>query len=221
MFPLDGARGARYWLDPEDSDEWGLVGVGGDLEPSTMVRAYSEGVFAWFNAGDPILWWSPEPRAIIELDALHVSRRLARTMRSGHFRVSFDEAFDAVVDGCADREGGTWITASMKQMYAAMHKLGIAHSVESWVGGELAGGIFGISIGGFFAGESMFTNLTDGSKVAMASLFARLRQQGYALFDTQMCTEHTIRMGAIEIPRSVYLGRLADAVTKRGVRFHP
>jgi len=218
MWPFGSRNNPTYWLDPEDADEGGLVGVGGDLEPSTMIRAYSEGVFAWFNEGDPILWWSPNPRAIFEFDDIHISRRLARTIRSGKFRITLDTAFTEVVNGCA-RTDGTWITDSMKVMYERLHELGVAHSVESWVGDTLAGGIFGIAIGGFFAGESMFHSITDGSKVAFVGLVEQLRKQGYELFDTQMRTEHTITLGAIDIPREDYLRRLGKVIGKRGVRF--
>jgi leucyl/phenylalanyl-tRNA--protein transferase len=178
--------------------------------------AYGAGVFPWFSDGDPICWWSPDPRAIIELDSLHVSRRLRRTIRSGKFRVSVNEDFAGVIRGCADRPGeGTWITAKMIAAYERLHQLGHAHSVEAWHGDVLGGGIYGVSIGGFFAGESMFTRVTDGSKVALVALVDRLRR-GFELFDVQFVTEHTERMGAVEIPRDDYLARLraaSEAVT--------
>lgn len=211
----------RYWTSPAAADADGLVGVGGDLRPATLVRAYADGVFPWFNAGDPILWWSPDPRAVIELDGLHVSRSLARTLKSGKFRVTIDAAFGAVVRGCADRPGeGTWVTPAMIAAYEALHRAGHAHSVESWVRGDgpdewvLAGGIYGVAVGAAFAGESMFYRVTDGSKVALVGLVEHLRGRGFELFDVQMRTEHTTRMGATDIPRAVYLRRLRAAVAK-------
>ena len=204
-----------YIFHPERADETGLVAVGGDLEPMTLVLAYRSGVFPWFGPDDPILWWSPDPRAIIELDGLHISHRLSRTIRSGKFHVTVDQAFPAVLRGCADREGGTWLTREMILAYQRLHRLGIAHSVESWHQGKLAGGIYGVAIGGLFAGESMFARVSDASKVALVFLFERLRQRGYQLFDTQVLTGHTGRMGGIEIPRRDYLVRLRAALRCR------
>ncbi len=231
----DGANRSRPWVSPELAGPDGLVGIGGDLKPATLLRAYSDGVFPWFSQGDPILWWSPDPRAVIELDGLHVSRSLARTIRSGKFRVTADRAFGEVVRGCADaRSDGTWITPQMMTAYETLHRLGHAHSIETWVpanperqrGGEedlagwtLAGGIYGVAIGAFFAGESMFYRVTDGSKVALAALVDRLRDRGYELFDVQMRTEHTTRMGATDVPRSDYLRRLRAAVKRTDVAF--
>jgi leucyl/phenylalanyl-tRNA--protein transferase len=198
------------------ADETGLVAVGGDLRPERLLQAYCSGVFPWYDEGDPICWWSPDPRAIIELDGLHVSRRLARTLRSGRFRVTFDRDFGRVIRGCAGgREEGTWITADMIRAYETLYCLGHAHSVEVWQGPELAGGLYGVAIGGFFAGESMFTRRRDASKIALARLVERLRLRGFQLFDIQMLTDHTARMGAIEIPRKQYLWRLRKALACR------
>ena len=204
-----------YIFHPERADETGLVAVGGDLEPMTLVLAYRSGVFPWFGPDDPILWWSPDPRAIIELNGLHISHRLSRTIRSGKFHVTVDQAFPAVLRGCADREGGTWLTREMILAYQRLHRLGIAHSVETWHQSKLAGGIYGVAIGGLFAGESMFAHVSDASKVALVFLFERLRQRGYQLFDTQVLTGHTGRMGGIEIPRRDYLVRLRAALRCR------
>ena len=180
------------WIPPELADADGFVGVGGDLAPATLVRAYSDGVFPWFNEGDPILWWSPDPRAVIELHALdpafapygglHVSRRLARTIHSGKFHVTVNRCFRRIMRACGEaRDGGTWVTSDMLAAYTELHRLGHAHSVESWVGDELAGGVYGLAIGGLFAAESMFYRITDGSKVALAALVERLRQRKFAL----------------------------------------
>lgn len=215
------------------ADADGFVGVGGDLSPPTLLRAYSEGVFPWFNDGDPILWWSPDPRAIFELkDAdssergsknyggLHVSRRLARTIRAGKFRVTINHCFSRVMRACGEaREGGTWVTSDMLAAYTEMHNLGHAHSVETWYGDELAGGIYGLAIGGLFAAESMFYRVTDGSKVALAALVSLLRERQFALMDVQMKTPHTERMGAVNISRTEYLKRLRRAIQLKGVSF--
>jgi leucyl/phenylalanyl-tRNA---protein transferase len=208
------------WVPPEQADEDGFVGLGGDLDPPCLLRAYSEGVFPWFNEGDPILWWSPDPRAIFQLDDFHISHRLQRTIRSGKFQTTVDRDFAAVIRGCADRVEGTWLTSSMIEAYERLHRMGHAHSVEVWRDGELAGGVYGVAIGGFFAAESMFYRKTDGSKVALAALVERLKHRGYELLDTQLVTSHTSSLGAIEIPRSAYLRRLRAALKRRDVKFN-
>lgn len=202
-------------FDPDWADEHGLVAVGGDLRPEQLLVAYQRGVFPWYDETTPICWWSPDPRAIFELDRFHVSRRLQRTMRSGKFTVTVNRAFAGVIRGCAEREEGTWIVPEMIAAYEALHHLGHAHSVEAWQDGELAGGVYGVAIGGLFAGESMFARRTDASKVALTALVDRLRERGFVLFDTQFVTEHTRRLGAVEIPRQEYLERLRRAVQRR------
>jgi leucyl/phenylalanyl-tRNA--protein transferase len=198
---------------PRWAREAGLVAVGGDLRPERLLQAYRRGVFPWYNQGDPICWWSPDPRAIFELDGLHVSRRLRRTIHAGRFQVTVNKNFAGVIRGCADRPGeGTWITADMIGAYETLHRLGHAHSVEVWHNGQLAGGIYGVAVGGLFAGESMFTRVRDASKVALAFLVDRLRQRGFQLFDIQFLTEHTARLGAVEIPRKDYLRQLRQAL---------
>jgi leucyl/phenylalanyl-tRNA--protein transferase len=200
------------FMNPERADEHGLVAVGGDLRPERLLEAYRRGIFPWFSDGDPVCWWSPDPRAIFELDGLHVSRRLARTIRSGRFAITVNQDFAGVIRGCADRVEGTWITAEMIRGYERLHRRGHAHSVEVWSGGDLAGGLYGVAVGGLFAGESMFTRLPNASKVALAYLVDRLRQRGFQLFDIQFLTEHTTRLGAVEIPRKEYLARLRRAL---------
>lgn len=205
---------SRLFLDPEHADAEGLVGVGGNLSPRLLLEAYRRGIFPWFDENSPILWWSPDPRAIFELDGLHVSRRLARTVRSGKFTVSLDRSFGEVIRGCADRPNdGVWITPEMIAAYTRLHELGHAHSVEVWHHGQLAGGVYGVTVGGLFAGESMFTRVRDASKVALVHLIEWLQQRGYQLFDVQFVNEHTSRLGAIEIPRREYLRRLRKAVS--------
>lgn len=222
LFPRGGGE---PWIDPADAEPEGLVGVGGALTPELLLRAYRAGVFPWFNPGDPVLWWSPDPRAVIELDGLHVSRRLARTIRSGTFRTTVNRAFEAVMRGCGEnRAEGTWVTPEMIAGYTALHRAGHAHSVDVWAadatGREvLAGGIYGVAVGGLFAGESMFHRVTDASKVALVTLVEHLKARGYSLFDVQMTTEHTERMGARNIPRAEYLARLRAAVARAEVTF--
>lgn len=192
-----------------------------------LLRAYAEGVFPWFN-NDPILWWSPDPRAVIELHSprdapfggLHVSRRLVRTIRSGKFTVTFNQCFTRVMYECGEyRAGGTWITPDMLTAYAEMNRLGHAHSVETWFNGILAGGVYGLAIGGLFAAESMFYRVSDGSKVALAALVQRLRELRFTLLDVQMTTPHTKSLGAVNISRRDYLDRLRNAVRQTGVSF--
>jgi leucyl/phenylalanyl-tRNA--protein transferase len=202
-----------FFLDPERAGPEGLVAVGGDLAPRRLLEAYCRGIFPYYDDQTPILWWSPDPRAVLELDALHVSRRLARTVRAGRFTASVDRAFGEVIRGCADRPGvGTWITADMLRAYCELHRLGHAHSVEVWHEGRLAGGVYGIAVGALFAGESMFTRVRDASKVALVHLVGRLRQRGYQLLDVQYLNEHTASLGAVEIPRREYLARLRRAL---------
>jgi leucyl/phenylalanyl-tRNA--protein transferase len=199
-------------FDIQTADELGLVAVGGDLEPARLLAAYREGVFPWYEAGGPILWWSPDPRGIIPLDGFHVPRRLARTIRSGRFEVTYNRDFKAVMEGCAERLEGTWITGEMIRAYQRLHRLGHAHSVEVWAEGKLVGGLYGVAVGRLFAGESMFWRKTDASKVALAWLVGHVRERGFELFDVQMVTEHTARLGAIEISREEYLRRLRFAL---------
>jgi leucyl/phenylalanyl-tRNA--protein transferase len=203
------------FLDPEFADEMGLVALGGDLEPARLVEAYRAGIFPWFDEGGPVLWWSPDPRAIFEMDGLHISRRMARTLRSGKLRCTINEAFGQVVRGCAARQEGTWITPDMIEAYGRLHRLGLAHSVETWCGDELAGGIYGVAIHGLFAAESMFSRRSDGSKAALAFLMDHLRRRGYQLFDIQMTTKHTASLGAVDISRKEYLERLKRALRLR------
>lgn len=209
---------AAVFPDPMLFDEQGLIAVGGDLSPARLLAAYRAGIFPWYGDDTPILWWSPDPRAVIELDGLHVSRRLARTVRSGKFTVTFDTAFAEVMAGCGEREEGTWITPEMYQAYVTLHGMGHAHSVEVWRGGELAGGVYGVTVGGLFAGESMFSRVSDASKVALVHLVARLRERGFALFDIQYLNPHTESLGGVEIPRVEYLRRLREALAM-GVTF--
>ena len=209
------------WVAPDLADSEGFVGMGGDLSIPLLLRAYREGIFPWYNEGDPILWWSPDPRAIFEFEDFHISRRLARTIRSGKFSITFNQAFPSVIAHCAQRPEGTWITRDMMHAYITLHQYGYAHSVESWFNGRLAGGVYGVAIGAFFAAESMFFSVSDGSKVALVSLISHLKSRGFTLVDTQIATEHTKFFGAQEIFRSVYIRRLNLAIRQSNITFLP
>lgn len=196
-------------LDYGDND--GLVAVGGDLQPERLLSAYRNGIFPW--SIDPLTWWSPDPRAIFPWDGFHVSRSLRRRLRQAQLRISFDQAFRAVVEHCArGREEGTWISPEFIDSYSHLHELGHAHSVEAWREGRLVGGLYGVAIGGLFAGESMFHLETDASKIVLYHLHASLKKAGFGLFDIQMLTPVTQQLGAIEVPRGEYLKRVRDAV---------
>jgi leucyl/phenylalanyl-tRNA--protein transferase len=208
------------WVPPEYATPEGIVGVGGEMTPATLLKAYTAGVFPWFNEGDPVIWWSPDPRAIIPLDRVHIPRRLAATIRQNRFRITTDTRFDDVIRACGEnRADGTWVTDEMIAAYTALHRQGHAHSLEAWLGDELVGGVYGVAVGGLFAGESMFHRVRDASKVALVALLTRLRDRGYELFDTQIINDHTAQFGAVEISRAAYLRRLRSAVAKGGVSF--
>lgn len=193
----------------------GIVAAGGDFEPATIIAAYRAGAFPWPHPFEERLWFSPTPRAVIPLDGLHVSRRLARTLRAGRFRASVDGAFTRVIDSCADRPEGTWITPALRDAYVRLHGLGWAHSVEAWdADGNLAGGLYGIGVGAMFGAESMFHRTTDGSKAAMVALFLHARSIALDLVDIQVLTPHTQRMGGVEIRRDEYLRRLRAALAR-------
>ena len=201
--------------NPSLADPDGLLAVGGNLEPETLLSAYQQGIFPWFDEDTPILWWSPDPRAILEFENLYISKRLARTIRTNKFQVTFNQDFDAVVQGCTYRpEEGTWITPEVANAYGEFHRRGHAHSVEVWQQGILVGGLYGVAIGGLFAGESMFSTVSDASKIALVALVSRLKEKGYQLFDLQIINEHTSMMGATEIPRDDYLARVKTAIKK-------
>ena len=189
----------------------GLVAVGGDLDAERLLLAYRLGIFPWFSEGTEILWWSPDPRTIIDLHAVHVSRSLKRRLATGQFTYTFDSAFLEVMRACGDRSEGTWILPSMLAAYQSLHQLGHAHSFEVWSEGRLVGGLYGVCIGCAFAAESMFHSESDASKAAMVVTIRSLRRLGITLFDVQYLTPHLARMGAIEVSRNEYLERLESA----------
>jgi leucyl/phenylalanyl-tRNA--protein transferase len=194
----------------------GLVFVGGDLSVERLLDGYRHGIFPWpAYPGEPMLWWTPDPRAILPLDGMYISHRLDRRLKSGAFELRANTAFVDVLRACATgpgRERGTWLTPDMIEAYARLHRLGHAHSVEAWRDGRLVGGVYGVAIGGFFSAESMFYRERDASKAALARLVAHLNARGYVLLDVQQWTPHTGRLGVIEIARREYLRRLAAAV---------
>jgi leucyl/phenylalanyl-tRNA--protein transferase len=193
--------------DPNESDDEGLLAVGGDLSPARLLFAYDSGVFPWYSQGVPPLWWSPNPRALMDREHLHVSRSLRRCLRSGRFEVTFDRAFSDVIAACAaNREGGTWILPEMMLAYTQLHQLGHAHSFEVWHEGQLAGGLYGVRRGGLFAAESMFHAVTNASKVALAVAIDTLFRAGTQVLDVQFVTEHLASLGAYEVSRTEYLG---------------
>jgi len=197
--------------DPQPHDPEGVVGVGADLEPSTLVDAYRRGIFPWPHEDIPLPWFSPDPRGILEVDAVHVSRSLARTLRRAGWRTTVDHAFEEVAAACAHRpvDDGTWIVPAMQRAYARLHRLGWAHSVEVWDGEELVGGIYGVQVGAVFTGESMFHRETDASKVALADLCRRFAEAGGVVLDVQLTTPHLLSLGASDVPRATFLARLS------------
>lgn len=212
------------WLGPDDpfppveqaaAEPNGLLAAGGDLSVARLVEAYGRGIFPWFNEDQPILWWSPDPRMVLFPAALKVSRSLAKTLRNSRFEVRADTAFRDVILSCRMPRGGrdgTWITAPMVEAYCELHRHGIAHSAETWLDGELVGGLYGVALGRAFFGESMFMRATDASKVALATLVRQLELWDFGLVDCQMNTAHLASFGASEIPRAEFTHRLRELI---------
>lgn len=209
--PMPGSS----WLlpDPTEADDDGVVGIGADLAPGTLVDAYRRGIFPWPHPGVPLPWFSPDPRGVLWFDGLHVSRSLRRTLRRSGWTTTVDRAFARVVAACADGRGdaGTWITPAMVRAYRRLHDLGWAHSVEVWEEDRLVGGLYGVQVGAIFTGESMFHRADDASKVAIVDLVSRFRAAGGRLIDVQLTTDHLSALGARELPRDEFLLHLAVA----------
>lgn len=201
---------------PQLAGEDGLLAVGGDLSVERLLLAYSLGIFPWYSEGDPILWWAPDPRLVLELDELHVSKRLGRIVRQGVFDIRCDRAFSEVILACSGKrpgkEAGTWIMPEMVDAYCRLHELGFAHSVECWLEGKLVGGLYGIALGKIFFGESMFSQVANSSKVALFHLVEMLRKWNFNLIDCQVKSEHLIRLGAKEISGVEFRQRLKKYV---------
>jgi leucyl/phenylalanyl-tRNA--protein transferase len=216
------------WLPPDPAnlsfppvtralrDPNGLLAVGGDLSPERILTAYRHGIFPWFSPGEPILWWSPDPRMVLFPDEVRITRSLAKTLKNADYALRLDTAFDRVIAACAttprDGQSGTWITGEMQQAYGRLHALGHAHSVEVWQAGELVGGLYGIALGRAFYGESMFSHRTDASKIALAHLCRFLVARGFGIIDCQMETAHLASLGARPIPRDDFLARIGTLV---------
>jgi leucyl/phenylalanyl-tRNA--protein transferase len=215
--PIFQLTPALRFPDPNLAED-GLLAVGGDLSTERLLLAYSSGIFPWYSRGEPILWWSPDPRTIITPDSLHVSRSLQRTLTRGTFRTTLDTAFPEVIRACAQiprrHEHGTWITLAMIRAYCALHDAGFAHSIECWVGDALVGGLYGVSLGGCFFGESMFSRETNASKVALVTLVRQLETWGIDLLDCQLTTSHLLSLGAYEVPRTQFLTMVKDRLTR-------
>jgi leucyl/phenylalanyl-tRNA--protein transferase len=207
--PVFRLSDAVIFPSPHLSEEDGLLAIGGDLSIERILKAYSMGIFPWYSKGSPILWWSPDPRLVLFPDELRVSRSLSQCIRKGIFSVTLNTAFEEVIHSCAviRRQGqaGTWITKKMIDAYIGLHHIGYAHSVEAWHGNVLAGGLYGIILGRIFFGESMFSNISNASKVAFVTFVRHLQQQGFRLIDCQVSTEHLRNFGAREISRSRFL----------------
>ena len=212
------------WLDPESpfppletalARPNGLLAVGGDLSPSRLIDAYRRGIFPWFNEGEPILWWSPDPRMVLFPQELKISRSLRKTLKRGNYEIRADSAFKQVMEACAAPRGehtGTWIHAEMIAAYGRLHEMGMAHSMETWIEGDLVGGLYGVGQGKMFFGESMFSRVSDASKIAFVHLVAQLQRWGFEMIDCQMKTEHLASLGAREISRNEFRQKLKELV---------
>lgn len=212
------------WLTPESpfpplstalTAPNGLLAAGGELSPQRLIEAYRLGIFPWFNEGEPILWWSPDPRMVLFPDELKISRSLRKALKKGNYEIRIDSAFNQVMQACATpRNGraGTWIHAEMMSAYAVLHEIGVAHSVEVWLGGELKGGLYGVAQGKVFFGESMFSRISDASKIALVHLVKQLERWDFGMIDCQMKTAHLASLGAREIPRKEFSQKLKELV---------
>jgi len=201
-------------------DPNGLLAAGGDLSPERLLDAYARGIFPWFGDDDPLLWWSPDPRMVLVTDDLRISRSLRRVLRSGRFQVTMDTAFAEVMAGCAEpraEQDGTWITRDMTEAYARLAALGFAHSVEAWSDGTLAGGLYGVAIGRMFFGESMFSRVSDASKVALVHLVRQLQRWGLPMIDCQMSTPHLASLGARDVARADFVREVGRLVRQPAV----
>ena len=209
IYLLDQSDPHAPFPDPSlaETEPNGLLAVGGDLTVERLLNAYRHGIFPWFSAGQPTLWWSPDPRMVLLPNELRISRSLRKTLRRGHFSVSMDQVFNDVTQACAaprDEDGGTWLLPEMIAAYGKLYRMGLAHSVETWSHGELVGGLYGVAIGRVFFGESMFSRVTDASKVALVFLVNSLKQWHFDLIDCQIYTTHLESLGAREIPREEF-----------------
>jgi leucyl/phenylalanyl-tRNA---protein transferase len=221
-----------HWLRPDEpfppvtaalADPNGLLAVGGELSAVRLIDAYRHGIFPWFSPGQPVLWWSPDPRMVLMPHELKVSRSLRKALRRRDYEVRADTCFRAVMQACAEprpEQGGTWISAGMIAAYCALHEQGLAHSIETWIDGELAGGLYGVALGRMFYGESMFTHAADASKIALVHLVRQIERWHFGMIDCQMHTRHLASLGAREIPRADFMRKLQELVDYPGVTGH-
>lgn len=207
---------------PEHTDESGILAVGGDLSPERLLLAYEHGIFPWFNDSDPVLWWCPEDRMVLVPERLKVSKSMKKTLKDGVFQVTFDRDFQSVIRACANTprpgQDGTWINEEMIEAYSKLHNYGYAHSVESWFQGELVGGLYGVSLGKAFFGESMFSHRSEASKVALYHLVQFAKQKEFHFIDCQVHTPHLESLGATTMPRTLFLEMLEEAVNYPDLR---
>jgi leucyl/phenylalanyl-tRNA--protein transferase len=218
IFPLE--EDTSVFPDPHTASSEGLLAWGGDLTPQRLLHAYAQGIFPWFNDDDPILWWSPDPRLVLYPQDFKISKSFRRVLRNGEYEVRFDHDFVATIRACGQipRPGqqGTWLHPEMQEAYIELHRRGFAHSIETYMEGELVGGLYGIAMGKVFFGESMFARRPNASKIALAALRGVLGAKSYDFIDCQVETEHLVRLGAVTIPRDHFLGTLANALAKPG-----
>ncbi len=223
-----------YWLSPTQApddfpdpmfaleDPNGLLAAGGDLSEARLIAAYRRGIFPWYSDGEPILWWSPDPRAVLFPNRFKISRSLKKTLKKGHIQVSMDKAFSDVINACSKprKDGlGTWITAELKDAYCHLHEIGVAHSIECWHENRLVGGLYGVALGKIFFGESMFSTMPDASKVALAYLVRQLQRWEFAMIDCQVSSDHLATLGSMNIPRTQFVSLIAhwrDQPSHRG-----
>ncbi len=220
--PIYMLSDALVFPPPELAGEGGLLAVGGDLSPERILTAYKAGIFPWFGENDPILWWSPDPRMVLYPARLHVSRSLRRIINKGSFTVTMDTEFDTIIENCArtrvDSGEGTWITEAMEEAYKRLNRMGFAHSVETWLDGEIVGGLYGVSLGRCFFGESMYWLEPNASKIALYHLVKFLEAGRFAFIDCQVYSEHMYRLGAREIPRRRFVAELKAALEEETMR---
>jgi leucyl/phenylalanyl-tRNA--protein transferase len=204
----------------EYADPDGILAVGGDLSPERLIEAYSRGIFPWYSSETPIIWWSPDPRFVIYPEDVKISKSMRQILKRKIFEIKFDTSFREVITACSGKrkhEKGTWITSEMIEAYVALHKMGIAHSIESWNEGKLAGGLYGVSLGGIFFGESMFSRMSNASKAAFIVLSDNLLRLGFDLIDSQVHTDHMESLGAVEMDREIFLKIVAESVERETI----
>jgi len=218
MFIKELSKYSHTFPDPSSASDEGILCYGADLNPNRVMSAYTKGIFPWFNEGDPILWWSPDPRFVLEIDDLHISKNLKKTIKKNIFEIKYDTSFVQVMIECANAprkdQDGTWIIPEMIEAYSELHNMGFAHSFEAWLDGELVGGGYGVVVGDIFCGESMFSKVSDASKVAFVHLVKRLKENGFSLIDSQIHTPYLESFGSKHITRDMYIKRVKEALLK-------